>query len=316
MAPKHNISDEGEGMTEIVQLGYVTVGIADIPAFADFAANIIGAEIGEQSENELLLRNDRNAYRVRAVKDPVNDVLALGWHVPNLDRLDQLEQRLRSCGLDPKRGTAAEAAERRVLAFISVADPDGIPNEIAAGPMIVPERRFNSPLGVSFLTGDEGMGHAGIWSTDLDKSVTFYRDQLGLRICDRFDGAGMRGAFLRCNDRQHSLAIIERLAGPAPRKLHHIEFEYTELDDVGRAFDRAENAQVLMSTLGKHSAEEALCFYMYTPAGFGFEVSYGGTKIYDHLPETSHGPAPLWGLKFVPPVAASASAVAENVIGN
>lgn len=303
-------------MTEIVQLGYVAVGVADISAFAKFATDIVGAEIGERSEEELLLRNDRYAYRIRAVHDPINDVVALGWYVPNGEILNRLEERLRSCGLTPARSTPEEAAERRVAAFISLVDPDGIPIEIAAGPAIVPEKRFNSPLGVTFVTGDEGMGHVGIWSTDVDRSLTFYRDRLGLRVCDRFDGAGMRGAFLRCNDRQHSLALVQRVAGPPPRKLHHIEFEYTEADDVGRAYDRAEGAQVLMSTLGKHSAEEALCFYMYTPAGFGFEVSHGGVKIHDDMPETWHGPAPLWGLKFIPPVAPGANAVAENVIGN
>lgn len=290
-------------MTEIAELGYVTVGVSDLGAMKAFATQIIGAQIGEESDDELLIRNDVCAYRVRAVRSDTNDVQAQGWCVANADALASFEKRLRAREVVFTRGSAEEARIRRVTGFITVIDPDGLTVEVFHGLYIRPESPFHSPLpGGGFVTGDEGLGHVGLWVTDIERSLGFYRDIFGLHVCDRFDSPFMKGAFLSCNNRQHSLALVEKIGGQAPRALHHIEFETREMDDLGRAYDRAERRNILMSTLGKHSAEEALCFYMFTPFGFGWELSWGGVKAADRSrPETWHNEESLWGLRYLAP---------------
>lgn len=289
-------------MSGIVELGYITVGVSDIPAFREFATSVVGSQVGEETDRELLLRNDWCAYRIRAVKDPVNDLLALGWCVPNETALKEFEEQLRSKGLTPKWGTTEECAERRVRQFIALDDPDGNRVEIIAGLKIDPSKHFNSPLPIAgFLTGDQGMGHFAIWTDDLERAVDFYRDGLGMRMTDRADSPVLKAAFLRCNHRQHTLALVQRPApGTPPKILHHIEFEMLEMDDVGRAYDRALERDIVMITLGKHPAEQALSFYMHTPAGFAFELSWGGIKITDeNTPETWHDEQALWGHRYL-----------------
>jgi extradiol dioxygenase len=288
-------------VNDIVELGYITVGVADLPAFRDFATNVVGCQVGEESEQELLLRNDWCAYRLRVIKDERDDMLALGWCLPNELALQQFEDRLKSHGLLPTRGSADECAARRVRGFIALDDPDGNRLEFFAGLRLVPGDHFRSPLPIAgFVTGAEGMGHVGVWTDDLERAVLFYRNVLGLRVTDRADSPRLRAAFLRCNHRQHTLALVQKPGpGVISKALHHIEFEMLEMDDVGRAYDIAEERDIVMITLGKHPAEQALSFYMYTPAGFGFELSWGGIKIRDDTPETWHDEKSFWGHRFL-----------------
>jgi 2,3-dihydroxybiphenyl 1,2-dioxygenase len=289
-------------MSDIVELGYVTVGVTDPAAFKSFATEVVGCQVGEETADEILFRHDWSVYRIRALRAPANDILAMGWCMPNEEELDAFEEKLKSQGLSPHRGSPAEAAERRVRQFIALKDPDGITVEIFAGLKLSPSKHFRSPLPIAgFVTGDAGMGHIGIWTDDLERSVAFYRDHLGMKITDRVVSERLRAAFLRCNHRQHSIALVQT-PGPGiiPRRLHHIELEMCELDDVGRAYDLAEARQIVMITLGKHPAEQALSFYMHTPAGFAFELSWGGIHITDdRTPETWHNEDSLWGHRYL-----------------
>lgn len=289
-------------ISEIAELGYVTVGVADRQAFKNFATEVVGCQVAADNDRETLLRNDWCAYRIRVLDDDINDVLAVGWCVPSKMLLDAAAARLERHGVTFRWGRPEEAAERKVQHLIFVKDPEGINLELFSGLRIDPARPFHSPLPISgFVTGDEGMGHIGLWTSDLERSVAFYRDVLGMRITDRAEGALVNAAFLRFNRRQHGLALVQAPSGFS-QYLHHIEFEMRELDDVGRAYDKATDRDILMTTLGKHPAEQALSFYMYTPAGFAFELSLGGIKIADDdVPETWHDDTAFWGHRYVGP---------------
>jgi catechol 2,3-dioxygenase-like lactoylglutathione lyase family enzyme len=91
------------------------------------------------------------------------------------------------------------------------------------------------------LEGVKRIGHVGIAVRDLDRSVDFYCDQLGLSLTERFEypedevghGVAVRaGAFLRCNSTHHCLSIFalkDKLPDPGigaiTYGLHHIAFE-------------------------------------------------------------------------------------------
>jgi 3,4-dihydroxy-9,10-secoandrosta-1,3,5(10)-triene-9,17-dione 4,5-dioxygenase len=57
-------------------------------------------------------------------------------------------------------------------------------------------------------------------------------------------------------------------------------FEVNDRNDVGRAFDRAWNAELaIASGLGRHDNDGMFSFYVVSPAGFQVEVGYGGRRI-------------------------------------
>ena len=82
-------------------------------------------------------------------------------------------------------------------------------------------------------------------------------------------------------------------------------FEVDELDIIGRAWDKVleENAAPILSTLGKHTNDEMVSFYVRTPSGFGLEYGTGGIMIDDATwTPTRYSAAHYWGHARVKPV--------------
>ena len=93
-----------------------------------------------------------------------------------------------------------------------------------------------------------------------------------------YDGSGgARLDFFHCNPRHHSLALIEV---PHPVGLSHLMLEVPNLDEVGYALDRCHRAEVpLSATLGRHTNDKMVSFYMKSPSGFDVEFGYGGIRL-------------------------------------
>jgi hypothetical protein len=108
---------------------------------------------------------------------------------------------------------------------------------------------------------------------------------------------GGRIAFLHCNSREHSFAIVDPGLGVPPGQLHHIMVEVNSLDDVGRAYDMClEEDLPLILSLGRHTNDLMTSFYLKTPSGFAFEYGHGGLEIDEENWHVRHYTAPkLWG---------------------
>ena len=64
------------------------------------------------------------------------------------------------------------------------------------------------------------------------------------------------------------------LSGPQMDQLRQAK----SLEDVGRAYDRAMDARVnIVNSLGQHSNDPMLSFYVQTPSGFNVELGWKGT---------------------------------------
>jgi 3,4-dihydroxy-9,10-secoandrosta-1,3,5(10)-triene-9,17-dione 4,5-dioxygenase len=92
---------------------------------------------------------------------------------------------------------------------------------------------------------------------------------------------------------------------PAPSGLVHTMVEMRELDDVGRALDRCVAAGLhISSSLGRHSNDGMLSFYVATPGGFDLEVGcMGVTPDWTTWVPTRSLVPDLWGHKWSPPPA-------------
>src|SRR5262245_46275644 len=77
-------------------------------------------------------------------------------------------------------------------------------------------------------------GHTGLNVTDLERSVVFYRDVLGLALVRASDGAGRRYAFLG-GGRGVVLTLWQQSAGRADGGrpgLHHLAFQVDDIAQV------------------------------------------------------------------------------------
>jgi 2,3-dihydroxybiphenyl 1,2-dioxygenase len=300
-------------MSEIQCLGYIGVGATDLGAWERYATEVVGLEIGSREAETLLLRMDEHRFRVAVHESKTEDVLYLGWELTDEAALARLERDLQAANVECRRGTDDECRQRRVVAMVTFRDPDGLVHEAHVGPLVQTESPFRSPLAVSgFETGAQGLGHAFLSVRSYDKALSFFRDVLGFRVSDHIEMPPIPGVppnappmtFLHCGRgrvRHHSLAIA---TFPGPKRLNHLMLQVRTVDEVGRAFHRAQEKNVpMIMSLGRHSNDRMFSFYMDSPSGVSIEYGCGGIDVEDetwvvkmHKTAEAWGHAPMAGL--------------------
>lgn len=290
-------------------LGYIGVAADDLARWGSFATDVVGAEVSRRDQDGTLhLRIDDQFHRIIVHPGPSNDLAYTGWEVTGPEDLDAFAARLRSFEIPFERASAAECKARCVGGFLRLHDPSGIATEIYWGPLVDSRTPFKSPRAIGgFDTQGKGLGHVVLLVDDFERTMTFYRDVLGMRISDFIDfnrrGTMVTAAFLHCNPRHHSLAFIE--VKGAPKRISHVMLEVLSLDDVGRTYSLCEESDVPVTvTLGKHTNDHMFSFYMMTPSGFALEYGWGGRTIDDETWQVqTHLAASIWGHRHLAPPA-------------
>ena len=155
-----------------------------------------------------------------------------------------------------------------------------------------------------------GFGHAVLPATKLAETHAFYKDLLGFGDSDYMhfkfspdpDDPGQGLHFMHVNNpRHHSLALYEDQASPVG--CVHLMVEVKDVDEVGYCLDRVEAAEIpIVSSLGRHTNDRMLSFYMATPAGFALEFGTGGLQVdWDNFTPTVTTLPSIWGHKFSMP---------------
>lgn len=289
-------------------LGYLRIEATDVRAWREYGLKVLGMIEGRGSNPDALyLRMDDFPARLVILPSTRDHLAASGWETADAGALDDIRARLDVAGVPYKEGTAEELAERRVDGLISFDDPCGSRLEAFHG-VALEHRRVVSPYGHRFVTGEQGLGHVVLSTTDDEASLRFYRDVLGFRLRDSMrlpgqlsgrpvDGPPMWLRFFGCNPRHHSLAFLPM---PTPTGIVHLMIEVESSDDVGLCHDRALRRRVPMSaTLGRHVNDLMLSFYMKTPGGFDIEFGCEGRQVDDESWIARESTAvSLWGHDF------------------
>ncbi|MGD9957449.1 MAG: VOC family protein [Candidatus Nanopelagicales bacterium] len=282
-------------MTEVRSLGYVVVSTGDLDAWQSFATDLLGLQVSERSQSLLLLRNDRHWCRIRVERGTAEGVTALGWEVERAGDLELLAADLEAAGYDVTRHDAAFARARGVMGLVSFTDPDGLGVEVFYGQK-VDKRRFVSPTAARFVTGEGGLGHVFQLVDDEERSRELYLGILGFKLSDYIEFGTLFGTFTHCNPRHHSYAFAA--VPDRPRGIGHLMLEVDDIDTVGRAYDKVlrEGAAPLAISLGRHTNDQMMSFYVNSPSGFQIEYGTGGLLIDDATWRPSSYDAPnQWG---------------------
>ncbi len=260
---------------DIVALGYVGIQATKPEAWAAFGPNILGLPVADQRDGTLFLRMDERSYRLAIHRGDQDGLAYMGWEVPTLAALDQAERQLDASGVETRRGTEEECQARQVRALVHCNDPAGQNLELFCGQTTAAYAFLPARPVSGFVTGDMGLGHVVVSIPDFAAAVSFYVDLLGFRVSDFM---GNRMAFFHVNPRHHSLAVGQ-LGRPG---LNHIMVEVQSLDDVGRTYDLCLSKGIEISrSIGRHSNDQMVSFYMESPSGFGIEYGWGGRRVDD-----------------------------------
>jgi 3,4-dihydroxy-9,10-secoandrosta-1,3,5(10)-triene-9,17-dione 4,5-dioxygenase len=291
-------------------LGFVTVESADVDGWQRFGEQVMGMMAERAADGRLLLRMDDRVARF-IVQAPGPDTqldtgglgVVAGWECRSEQAWHEVAGSLERGGIElvpvkPARTWCRES--------FSCSDPSGLRCEFFYGGRVDPATTFVSPLGVTFVTGEQAMGHITVATRDCEGAVEFYRGLLGFQVREtKTSGAdsAMRMAFLSPNAREHSLALI---AGGERSRVLHVLVEVTDLDSVGRAMDRCLDGLAPLSvSLGRHWNDRMVSCYVRTPSGFDVEYGYGGRVVdpetWTRIEQGGSGRVSLWGHRVMRP---------------
>lgn len=285
------------------ELGYVGIAVSDSERWKAYASSIIGMEVVDEGEaDRFYLRTDEWHHRFVVHAGGDDDYVYSGWRVAGRTELEALARQLEAAAIVYRYCDKAEAQERRVLGLLKLQDPSGNCLEVFYGPQIDAHKPFHPgrPMFGRFATKAMGLGHCIIRQDDPVAALKFFRAlgfigdvEYRIRLPD---GAPMEVVFLKLNERQHSLAFAP---GMTAKRFHHIMLEYTELKDLGIAYDLALERQIeVPMSLGMHANDEMLSFYMVNPSGWMFELGWGGRTA---LPQQEYYSRDVFGHVNVDP---------------
>ncbi|WP_413251318.1 VOC family protein [Tomitella gaofuii] len=287
---------------EIRALGYIEVQTNDMERWRKLAFGVLGfAEgappAGGDDTGALYLRMDERAARIIVKPGETDGVTVVGWEVRDQEALDRVREQVGAAGIEVRDLTQQEADGRRVEAAIAFTDPAGTQLEVFHGALL-DHSPVVTPFGAKFVTGAQGLGHVVIPVPDQGAAYDFYVKTL--RFLPR--GAYRMGAsepteaelaaaehaapgdgplrirFFGVNQRHHSLAMM-----PSPKQgpgLIHVMVEVDTLDAVGQAQDRVVSEGIsLSSTIGRHTNDKMVSFYVRAPGGWDIEFGCEGMLV-------------------------------------
>lgn len=292
-------------MMDIRGLAYVVAQTTDMPRWKNFAENVLGMMTQAAPDGGLYVRMDERQFRFAVQPGPRDAYLASGWEVAGKAGFDQAVRTLAERQIPYTLEDPTVCQLRCAQQVVSFDDPSGNRHEVIWGYQS-DFAHFASPVGVArFVTGNFGMGHTVLPAPDFAKTADFLRDVMGFGLSDimNFKPPGAEGVvlpihFLHCNNgRHHSLAI----AGfPVESGCVHVMVEVDSVPEVGRAIDRMQAHQVPQTaTLGQHTNDKMISFYMRAPSNFDIEFGCGGVVVdWDQHIAHEFTRVSLWGHDF------------------
>lgn len=263
-------------------LGYLAVETRKPEKWRDFNAALLDLPASGNADGSVGLQIDAARQRLIIVPGERDDVLAVGLQMRDEAALEALAAKLAANGTEAQPGDEWLCQSRGARRMLVFADPSGLRLEAFVDPAPADKAFASQYFADGFHSDDSGFGHVVLNMRDLDQAERFYCDVLGFAVTERLQvrlgPIDVRGIFLHCNRRHHSLAIF---GAPASKRLNHVMLQAQALRDVGMAYERFKRHRVPFSLeLGQHpDPDSTVSFYAATPSGFDLEIGAAGNEI-------------------------------------
>lgn len=253
-------------MIELRDIHYARIGTQDMDAAEHFATQIMGLEKVERTADRLYLRSDHRHHTLcYFLGDPSEQIIA--FDLRNWNELEAAHEQLKAAGVPCGMGSAEEAADRHVSAFMWFLDPTGNRIELLSRPHDSARRYFPARD-----AGVTGFGHVGLCTTDPVRDQHFWLQHFNAMVSDWIGPCPL----MRVNPRHHQMALF-----PSTRKgIQHINYQVQEFDDVMRSwYFLQERGIKIVFGPGRHATSSGIFVYFEGPDGMVYEYSNSDRKI-------------------------------------
>lgn len=257
-------------MIHLHDISYVRLGTRDLDGATRYATDILGLEVGERSRGAVYFKSDQREHTLCYLEaDPTEQAVA--FEVDDLADLDAAGAELERLGHPVRRGSADEAAARKVRDFVVFNDPTGNTIELVWRPQMS-SRRYHGTRDA----GITGFSHVGLCTTDAARDELFWTTVCNARVSDHIGVAPL----LRIDEIHHKIALFPA----AHAGIQHINHQVASGDDVQRSFHfmRERGVRVVFGP-GRHPTSSARFLYFEGPDGMIYEYSSGVRSIADEL---------------------------------
>lgn len=280
----------------ILSIGYAGFEASDLGAWCGFARSVLASDplplVAADGRPALGVRFDNQASRFLISQGENGAGLFFGFEVQDEASMLEAAAKVSDAGFSCVRGSQLECAFRSVQGMAHFKDPDGYRIEFFYG--LANATPFSPTRAVGgYRMGKLGFGHAVVVVPEAARAQQLYCNVMGFRLSDFISEPNLR-VFLHVNGRHHSFALAERDG----HGIAHLMVEVNDFDDVGRTYDIVlrEYPDAIFTTLGRHSNDHMVSFYVRTPSGFALEYGWGGRTVDDRDWNAGEvfGPS-LWG---------------------
>jgi 2,3-dihydroxy-p-cumate/2,3-dihydroxybenzoate 3,4-dioxygenase len=283
-------------MIRIEKLGYVELNVTDVERSVRFYRDMVGLEfIGTRSDGGALLRcDDQDEYSLVLHQKDLFGFKRVGWMLEDDTQFGNVSRRLNERNIAFEELELIECSVRGISRAMRAVEPfTGAVMEFYRAVKHGDELR---PYAASH-TKIQRLGHVVFSTPDARNAVSFLRDVLDFR---ESDSIGEAATFLRPfpNPFHHGIGIMRR----ENRVFNHLNFMVTDIDDIGRAYNRLKKAGVpIVFGPGRHPASTSIFLYFLDPDGMTLEYSFGMEEFEEVDPRQARTlvPAPenfdTWG---------------------
>ena len=249
------------------RLGYVALNVTDLARSGAFYENIVGLQpAGEALAGERLYRCTQRHHDVVLHQASAPGLRRVAWEMESAADLERLERHLQALGIATHDVAAGECAALGLARAVRATEP-----HLGA---VFEYFHTMAPAATPFaptVTKIARLGHVVLATNEHAETERFLLEQLNYRVSDRIEGAV---TFMRCwpNPLHHSFGLSKG----SGKRLHHVNFMVTDIDDVGKAMYRLKQHEVpIVFGPGRHPPSESIFLYFLDPDELTVEFSFG-----------------------------------------
>ncbi len=255
-------------MIELVDIRYVRLGTADLDGAVGYATGTLGLELVGRENGRAYVRGDDRDHNICYIEGDPKDH-TVGFEIRTRAELDAAAGALEDSGHPVRRGSAADCAERRVMAFINFDDPSGNSIDLVLRPFHSGRRYFPSRD-----AGITEFSHIGLKTSDAPRDEAFWTTLFNIRANDWIGDVPLMSF-----DAMHHRIALFPSAEPG---VQHVNFQVESADDIMRSYYFLTEHQVrIVFGPGRHATSGAQFLYFEGPDGMVYEYSHGVRLIDD-----------------------------------